>query len=332
MANTGIKTVLTLRKYVDGVATNETKVNDPSDPDYIAPYEDLVDCPTVASTTATTGTTQSTTATTGTTQSTTATTGTTQSTTETTGTTQSTTETTGTTQSTTATTETTGTTQATTATTASTQATTATTASTQATTATTGTTQSTTATTATTAIPCYEYQASVPTQSGESLEITYIDCDGVEQDILYYWNSGVSSVTFCARSIVGANYPVTGPGAQCGGNQPLPTTQATTATTTLNPTCHEVTYDSSVFSLDQNRYGIAYFDYQGNFTTATFNSMLAETNGSELIYYVCANNVSNDVWDVTNNVAVPQYNGALSSSSQGEPCDGFCSPPGGGGL
>jgi hypothetical protein len=61
MANTGIKTVLTLRKYVDGVATSEVKINDPADPDYIAPYEDLVDCPvsggvtptTVAPTTAT---------------------------------------------------------------------------------------------------------------------------------------------------------------------------------------------------------------------------------------------------------------------------------------
>ena len=292
MANTGIKTVLTLRKYVDGVATNETKVNDPSDPDYIAPYEDLVDCPTAASTTQ-----------------------------------APTTATTGTTQSTTATTETTGTTQATTATTASTQATTATTASTQATTATTASTQ---ATTATTAIPCYEYQASVPQQSGESLEITYIDCDGVEQDILYYWNSGVSSVTFCARSIVGANYPVTGPGTQCGGNTPLPTTQATTATTTLNPTCHEVTYDSSVFSLDQDRYGIAYVNDLGVFTTATFNGMLSSVNGSELTYYVCANNVSNDVWDVTNNVAVPQYNSSLVSFDSGTACDGFCSPPGGG--
>jgi hypothetical protein len=187
---------------------------------------------------------------------------------------------------------------------------------------------------AATAIPCYEYQASVPTQSGESLEITYIDCDGVEQDILYYWNSGVSSVTFCARSIVGANYPVTGPGAQCGGNQPLPTTQATTATTTLNPTCHEVTYDSSVFNLDQDRYGIAYVDYLGVFTTATFNGMLSSPNGSELIYYVCATTVGNDVWDVTSNppVAVPQYNSSLVSYDSGTACDGFCSPPGGGGL
>ena len=45
MANTGTKVVLTLRKYVNGVATDETKVNSAGDPDYIAPYQDLVDCP-----------------------------------------------------------------------------------------------------------------------------------------------------------------------------------------------------------------------------------------------------------------------------------------------
>ena len=54
MANTGIKTVLTLRKYVDGVATSEVKINDPADPDYIAPYEDLVDCPVTGGTPPTT--------------------------------------------------------------------------------------------------------------------------------------------------------------------------------------------------------------------------------------------------------------------------------------
>jgi len=113
------------------------------------------------------------------------------------------------------------------------------------------------------------------------------------------------------------------------------TTAAPTTTTTtvaLNPTCHEVTYDSSVYGLDQNRYGIAYVDYQGNFVTARFNDMLASVNGSELIYYVCADTVSQDVWDVNNNVAVPQYNSSLSRSSSGESCDGFCSPPGGGGF
>jgi hypothetical protein len=180
----------------------------------------------------------------------------------------------------------------------------------------------------TTAIPCYNYQANVPQQSGESLEVTYIDCDGVEQSFVYYWNSGNTSVQWCARSIVGANYPVEGPFNQCGGNEPLPTT----TTTTLNPTCHEVTYDSSVFNLDQDRYGIAYVDYLGIFTKVRFNDMLSSPNGSELIYYVCATTVGNDVWDVNNNVAVPQYNSSLVSNDSGTACDGFCSPPGGGGL
>lgn len=64
MANTGTKVVLTLRKYVNGEATNETKVNSPSDPDYIAPYQDLVDCPIGGeqTTTTTAATTTSTTA------------------------------------------------------------------------------------------------------------------------------------------------------------------------------------------------------------------------------------------------------------------------------
>lgn len=43
--NTGVKNVLTLRKYINGVATSETKANTIGDPDYIAPYEDLTDCP-----------------------------------------------------------------------------------------------------------------------------------------------------------------------------------------------------------------------------------------------------------------------------------------------
>lgn len=45
MANTGYKNVLTLRKYVDGDPTTITKVNVSTDPDYIAPYEDLTACP-----------------------------------------------------------------------------------------------------------------------------------------------------------------------------------------------------------------------------------------------------------------------------------------------
>ena len=45
MANTGIKNILTLRKYVNGVPTSITKANIVGDPDYIAPYEDIISCP-----------------------------------------------------------------------------------------------------------------------------------------------------------------------------------------------------------------------------------------------------------------------------------------------
>lgn len=68
MANTGTKVVLTLRKYVDGNPTGETKANVFGDPDYIAPYEDLVDCPTGAEPTTTTTTSTTTTSTTTTTE------------------------------------------------------------------------------------------------------------------------------------------------------------------------------------------------------------------------------------------------------------------------
>lgn len=67
MANTGIKNVLTLRKYVNGVATNITKPNTIGMPDYIAPYQDLVSCPlpdpnpTTTTTTASPATTTTTT-------------------------------------------------------------------------------------------------------------------------------------------------------------------------------------------------------------------------------------------------------------------------------
>jgi hypothetical protein len=133
------------------------------------------------------------------------------------------------------------------------------------------------------------------------------------------WSIGTETTTS------GADFDLTGytiynSCAECNTANP-------TTTTAAPSTCHEVTYDSSVYSLDQNRYGIAYFDYQGVFTTATFNGMLASVNGSELIYYVCASTVSNDVWDVTNNVAVPQYNSSLSSFDSGTACDGFCSAP-----
>lgn len=51
MPNTGIKVVLTLQQVDDntGIPTGLTKPNIIGDPDYIAPYLDLVDCPIVAS-------------------------------------------------------------------------------------------------------------------------------------------------------------------------------------------------------------------------------------------------------------------------------------------
>jgi len=206
MANTGIKTVLTLRKYVDGVATSEVKINDPADPDYIAPYEDLVDCPVSG----------------------------------------------GVTPTTVAPTTATPTTQAQTTQAQTTQAQTTQAQTTQAQTTQAQTTQAQT------------------TQAQ--------------------------------------------------------TTQAQTTQAQLNPTCYEVTYDSSVHGLDQDRYGIAYVNYQGIFEKFSFNQMTSSVNGSELIYYVCADTVSEDVWDVIDEVAVPQYNDALASSTQGDPCDGACLP------
>lgn len=50
MANTGYKNWLTLRKYINGVATTETKNNVSTDPDYIAPVLDLAACSTVTNT------------------------------------------------------------------------------------------------------------------------------------------------------------------------------------------------------------------------------------------------------------------------------------------
>ena len=42
---TGLKTVTRLRKFINGKATTETKSNVSSDPDYIAPYNDVTSCP-----------------------------------------------------------------------------------------------------------------------------------------------------------------------------------------------------------------------------------------------------------------------------------------------
>lgn len=57
MPNTGIKKVLTLRKYVNGVATSITKPNTVGMPDYIAPYQDNISCPIPGASTSTTTTT-----------------------------------------------------------------------------------------------------------------------------------------------------------------------------------------------------------------------------------------------------------------------------------
>lgn len=48
MANSGYKNWLTLKKYVNGVATTETKSNTSGDPDYIAPVLDETACPTTS--------------------------------------------------------------------------------------------------------------------------------------------------------------------------------------------------------------------------------------------------------------------------------------------
>ena len=63
MANTGIKRVLTLRKFVDGVSTPSTKTNDKDDQDYVADFFDA-SCLAPGQTTTTTTTTTSTTTTT----------------------------------------------------------------------------------------------------------------------------------------------------------------------------------------------------------------------------------------------------------------------------
>lgn len=59
---TGTKTVLTLRKYIDGQPTDDTKANSSSDPDYIPPFEDTSACPIeIYTTTTSTSTTTTTT-------------------------------------------------------------------------------------------------------------------------------------------------------------------------------------------------------------------------------------------------------------------------------
>jgi len=54
MANTGTEIVLTLKEvllpYPPGTPTGNTKPNTPGDPDYIAPYTNLTNCPVTADT------------------------------------------------------------------------------------------------------------------------------------------------------------------------------------------------------------------------------------------------------------------------------------------
>lgn len=51
MANTGYKRVITLRKYVNGVATDRVKANHKGDEDYVAPIYDTTKCPSTLTTT-----------------------------------------------------------------------------------------------------------------------------------------------------------------------------------------------------------------------------------------------------------------------------------------
>jgi len=167
MANTGIKKVLTLRKYIDGIATNEIKDNIVGDPDYIAPYEDLVDCAIVDSAT--------------------------------------------------------------------------------------------------------------PTPTPTSTE----------------------TIT------------------------PTPTATSTPTPTPsrLITTCHDVTYDSSLFGLDMDIYGIGYSDHTGTFTITSFNGLgFSMENGSEFTYSVCAESISSNIFSTSDNQSYPQYDSALSINNSGTAC------------
>lgn len=167
MANTGIKRVLTLRKYVEGIPTGDTKPNIFGDPDYIAPYEDLVDCSIAQEETPTPTPTNT--------------------------------------------------------------------------------------------------QTATPTAT------------------------------------------------------PTPTPSATPSGSTT--TCREVTYDSSLFSLDMDVYGIAYTDHTGTFQITSFNGLgFSEENGSEFTYRVCASSINGSIYSTSDNQSYPQYDSALSIVNSGAPC------------
>jgi hypothetical protein len=85
--------------------------------------------------------------------------------------------------------------------------------------------------------------------------------------------------------------------------------------------CHEVTYDSSLYSLNMDIYGIRYTDAFGNIQISSFNGLgFSQPNGSELIYNICAINVAGDIYSTADNQAYPQYSSALSSFSSGTAC------------
>jgi len=55
---------------------------------------------------------------------------------------------------------------------------------------------------------CLVYNATPPTISGEKIEVAYIDCDGVLQNLTIYWTSG--GQLFCARSYTVLDYGING--------------------------------------------------------------------------------------------------------------------------
>ena len=66
-----------------------------------------------------------------------------------------------------------------------------------------GTTTTTTAaptTTTTTQAPCYYYDITPPTESGEDISVEYIDCSGVTRFITVYWTDNTRRI--CAQTIV----------------------------------------------------------------------------------------------------------------------------------
>lgn len=118
-----------------------------------------------------------------------------------------------------------------------------------------------------------------------------------------------------------------------GSTDPTPTpTQTVTPTPTPSETpsetpsgstttCREVTYDSSLFSLDMDVYGIAYTDHTGTFQITSFNGLgFSEENGSEFTYRVCASSINGSIYSTSDNQFYPQYDSALSIVNSGAPC------------